>query len=89
MGHNHDAAVEGVEGGLEVLARLDVQVVDRLVQQEQVAALQHQARQLQAAALAERARADRLEHAVAIEKEGGQEVSGVLLAHGPLAQDRL
>lgn len=46
-------SLESIQGGLEMLAALDVEMVQRLVQQQQVAATQHQQRQLKPAALAQ------------------------------------
>ncbi len=52
MDDGQHRAREGGHGLLEAAARGDVQVVDRLVEQEKVAALGHQAGQRQAGPLA-------------------------------------
>ena len=72
-----------------MFARLDVEVVDRLVEQQQVAAAQHQSRQLQSTTLTQRAGPNALEDTFAIEEESGQKAACVLLAHGALAENGL
>ncbi len=66
--HRQDGAGEGRQRLLEARPRGDIQVVDRLIQQQQVAALRHQAGQREPRALAKTELADRREHIVALEQ---------------------
>ena len=55
VGDHDNCALEGAKGRLEVFSRLYVEVVDRLVQEQQIAPLQDQAGELEPTALAQRA----------------------------------
>src|SRR5262249_20322475 len=68
---------------------LDVQVVERLIQQQEITAPQHQQRKLQAAALTERARSDCSEDAVAAEQEEVQKTACLGLTHGAFLEHGL
>jgi hypothetical protein len=68
---------------------LGVQVFERLVQQQYITAPQHQQRELQAAALTERAGSDWPEDTVATEQEEVQEMAPFGLTHGALLADSL
>src|SRR5439155_17737706 len=89
VGDGEDGSFEGVERCLEMLASLDVQMVERLVQQQEITAPQHQQRELQAAALAERAGPDWPEDAVAAEEKEVQEIACLGLTHGAFLADGL
>ncbi|MGH2460737.1 MAG: hypothetical protein ACRDIY_17925 [Chloroflexota bacterium] len=52
MADRDDGAGEGVESRFEVLAALDVEVIQRLVEEQQVAAARRQPRELESASLA-------------------------------------
>ena len=60
MRHEEDGPGEGLEGGLERLAALEVEVVRRLVQHEQVRSGGDDERQRESAALAAREHRDGL-----------------------------
>src|SRR5205823_6997887 len=57
-------------------------MIERLVQQQEITAPQHQQGKLQAAALTERARPDCPEDAVAAEQEEVQEIARLGFTHG-------
>jgi hypothetical protein len=93
VGDEHDRATEGVERVLEDVARLDVEVVRRLVKAEQVRRIGEQLREGETSLLAPGEDADLLVHRVAAEQEcaeqladlgGGQPRRGVvqLIEHG-------
>ena len=81
MGDSDDGALESIECRLEMLPPLNVEVIQRLVQQEHIAASQHQQRELQTTALAERASPDCPEDAVTTEQEEVQAMARLGLTH--------
>jgi hypothetical protein len=82
VAHQHHRALELVEGDAQRLARRQVEVVGRLVEEQQVGPLPDQHRQHQPRLLAARERADRLRHHLADEAERAEEVAQLLLARG-------
>src|SRR3954447_89161 len=89
VGDYYDGAFEGFEGFFEVLAAVYVEMVEGLVEQEEVAASEHEQGQLQAGGLAEGALAYFAEDIVAAEEEEVQEAAGFGLVHGALVEGRL
>ena len=77
--HEQDRALERVEGILERLAALDVEVVRRLVEHEQVRARGDDRRERQAAALAARQHADLALDLALREQEHAQDGAGLRL----------
>ena len=77
----HDRAGEGVQGVLQHVAGLDVQVVGRLVEAEQVGRVGHQLGQRQPGLLAAREDLDLLLDCVAGEEEGAQQPAHLGRAH--------
>ena len=84
MRDEHGGAVVALEGALERLHRVDVQVVGGLVQHQAVGAAAHQQQQLEAGALAARQLLDRLAHLLVGEQEAHQRVHGLALGAGAL-----
>ena len=72
MGHDDDRARSVAQKRLERLARRDVEVVRRLVEQQQVGCLQPDERKLEARPLAARELLDGLEHVLATKQEARQ-----------------
>ena len=80
MADQHDGAFEFVEGHGQRLAGIEVEVVGRLVHEQQVGALPDQHAQHQARLLAAAHGADRLLDHVAGKIEGAEEGAQVLFA---------
>ena len=81
MGDDDDRARRVAQERLERLARRDVEVVGRLVEQQQVGGLEAQQRQLQARPLAAGQLLDRLEDVLAAEQEARQVRARRALVH--------
>mmetsp|Transcript_22605 Transcript_22605/g.70963 ORF Transcript_22605/g.70963 Transcript_22605/m.70963 type:complete len:399 (-) Transcript_22605:785-1981(-) len=71
VGHEDDAARKALERVAQSVDRIEVEVVGRLVEQQQLGLLEHRARERQPHAPAARQRADRAPHQVLLEADGG------------------
>src|SRR5207344_3092880 len=76
--------VVALDRGFERLDRVDVEMVRRLVEDEEVRAAAHEQEQLEARALAARERRDRLAALLVAEEEPKQRLDGLLLGAGLL-----
>ena len=80
------AAAEGLELALHDLGRVRVDVVRRLVEQQQVRPLQRDAQEVDAHALAAREPAERSEAVVVVEPERADAAHGVVASHRALVE---
>ena len=86
MRGREDAAGERLELDLDDLGRMRVDVVRRLVEQQQVGALQRDAQQVHAHALAAGEAAERREAVLVVEPERADAAHGVVAAHRALVE---
>ncbi len=79
VGHDHHAALEALQCDGERMAHVDVEVIGRFIQQQQVRPARHQQSQSQARLLAARKSPHRLERAIALEAESAEVIAHALL----------
>ena len=80
VGYEHDRALVFLQGERERMAHFQIQVIGRLVQQQQIGPLPHQQGQRQPGFLAPGKRRNRFERHVAAEIEAAEEIAQFLLA---------